>query len=87
MTEDADTSKTANAGEAAREGAWTQSRMILRAIFTSPVGRRAIVLIAGLVVAILVTSFAPLKKDLHMLPYSRGRTKLISRLLKLFYRR
>jgi acyl-CoA reductase-like NAD-dependent aldehyde dehydrogenase len=37
--------------------------------------------------SILVTSFAPLKKDLHMLPYTRGRTKLISRLLKLVYRR
>ncbi len=37
--------------------------------------------------SILVTSFAPFKKDLHMLPYTPGRTKLISRLLRLFYRR
>jgi acyl-CoA reductase-like NAD-dependent aldehyde dehydrogenase len=36
---------------------------------------------------ILVTSFAPLKKDLHMMPNTPGRTKLISRLLRLFYRR
>jgi hypothetical protein len=36
---------------------------------------------------ILVTSFAPLKKDVHMMPYTARRTKLISRLLKLFYRR
>jgi putative ATP-binding cassette transporter len=57
MTEAADTSKAANDGETARAGALPQARMILRAIFSSPVGRRAIALIAGLVVAILVTSF------------------------------
>jgi putative ATP-binding cassette transporter len=57
MTENADTSKTATVAEAAREGAWTQARTISRAIFASPIGRRAIVLITGLVIAILVTSF------------------------------
>jgi acyl-CoA reductase-like NAD-dependent aldehyde dehydrogenase len=36
---------------------------------------------------LLVTSFAPLKQDLHMMPYSSRRTKLIQRLLKLVYGR
>jgi acyl-CoA reductase-like NAD-dependent aldehyde dehydrogenase len=36
--------------------------------------------------AIVVTRFAP-KKDLHMLPYSAKRTKLIERMLRLFYGR
>jgi acyl-CoA reductase-like NAD-dependent aldehyde dehydrogenase len=36
---------------------------------------------------LLVTSFAPLKQDLHMMPYSARRTKIASRLLKLVYGR
>jgi acyl-CoA reductase-like NAD-dependent aldehyde dehydrogenase len=36
---------------------------------------------------LLVTSFAPMKRDVHMMPYTARRTKLISRLLRLFYRR
>jgi acyl-CoA reductase-like NAD-dependent aldehyde dehydrogenase len=36
--------------------------------------------------AIVVTRFAP-KRDLHMLPYSAKRTKLISRMLRLLYGR
>ena len=36
--------------------------------------------------ALLVTRFAP-KKDLHMLPYTAGRTKLIERLLRFVYGR
>ena len=36
---------------------------------------------------LLVTSFAPLKQDLHMMPYSARRTKIVSRLLKLVYGR
>jgi acyl-CoA reductase-like NAD-dependent aldehyde dehydrogenase len=36
--------------------------------------------------ALLVTRFAP-KKDLHMVPYSAKRTRLLSRLLKLVYGR
>ena len=36
--------------------------------------------------ALVVTRFAP-KRDLHMLPYSAKRTKLISRMLKLVYGR
>ena len=35
----------------------------------------------------LVTSFAPMKKDLHMLPYSARRTRFLARLLKLVYGR
>jgi vitamin B12/bleomycin/antimicrobial peptide transport system ATP-binding/permease protein len=57
MTEDTDTSHAATHAEAARAGVVQQARMILRAIFASPVGRRVIVLAAALVVAILVTSF------------------------------
>ena len=36
---------------------------------------------------VLVTGFAPMKKDLHMLPYSPRRTRLVQRLLKLVYGR
>jgi acyl-CoA reductase-like NAD-dependent aldehyde dehydrogenase len=36
---------------------------------------------------VLVTTFAPMKKDLHMMPYTRRRTRLVARLLKLFYGR
>jgi acyl-CoA reductase-like NAD-dependent aldehyde dehydrogenase len=36
--------------------------------------------------ALVVTRFAP-KRDLHMLPYSAGRSKLIGRLVKLIYGR
>ena len=37
--------------------------------------------------SLLVTSFAPMKKDLHMMPYSTRRTRFVSRLLKLVYGR
>jgi acyl-CoA reductase-like NAD-dependent aldehyde dehydrogenase len=37
--------------------------------------------------ALLVTSFAPLKRDLHMMPYGAGRTRLAKGLLKLVYGR
>jgi len=37
--------------------------------------------------SVLVTKFAPMKKDLHMLPYSEKRTRLLARLLKLVYGR
>jgi acyl-CoA reductase-like NAD-dependent aldehyde dehydrogenase len=37
--------------------------------------------------SVLVTTFAPLKKDLHMMPYTRRRTRFVSRLLKLLYGR
>ncbi len=36
---------------------------------------------------LLVTSFAPLKQDLHMMPYSARRTKIVNKLLKLVYGR
>jgi hypothetical protein len=36
---------------------------------------------------LLVTRFAPLKRDLHMMPYGPGRTKLVKRLLRLAYGR
>ena len=36
---------------------------------------------------VLVTGFAPMKRDLHMLPYSPRRTRLVQRLLKLVYGR
>jgi acyl-CoA reductase-like NAD-dependent aldehyde dehydrogenase len=36
---------------------------------------------------LLVTSFAPLKRDIHMMPYSERRTKVVERLLKLVYGR
>jgi acyl-CoA reductase-like NAD-dependent aldehyde dehydrogenase len=37
--------------------------------------------------SVLVTSFAPMKKDLHMMPYTPRRTRFVSRLLKLVYGR
>jgi acyl-CoA reductase-like NAD-dependent aldehyde dehydrogenase len=36
---------------------------------------------------LLVTGFAPFKRDLHMMPYGSGRTKLMKRLLRLVYGR
>jgi putative ATP-binding cassette transporter len=57
MTEASDTDDAAAIDEAPRAGVGHQARMIYRAIFTSPVGRRVVVLIAGLVIAILVTSY------------------------------
>jgi acyl-CoA reductase-like NAD-dependent aldehyde dehydrogenase len=36
---------------------------------------------------LVVTSFAPMKKDLHMMPYTRRRTGFVKRLLKLVYGR
>ncbi len=57
MTEASDTSSAVGLDEAARAGAVSQARMIYRAIFASPVGRRLIVLLTVLVVAILVTTY------------------------------
>ncbi len=57
MTETPDTSSAADLDEAAQTGAFKQARMIYRAIFASPVGRRLVVLLIALVVAILVTSY------------------------------
>ncbi|MGZ8475709.1 MAG: succinic semialdehyde dehydrogenase [Candidatus Limnocylindria bacterium] len=37
--------------------------------------------------SVLVTRFAPMKKDLHMMPYTRRRSGFIARLLKLVYGR
>jgi acyl-CoA reductase-like NAD-dependent aldehyde dehydrogenase len=37
--------------------------------------------------SVLVTSFAPMKRDLHMMPYTRRRTGFLKRLLKLLYGR
>jgi vitamin B12/bleomycin/antimicrobial peptide transport system ATP-binding/permease protein len=56
MTEPSDNHGT-DMAEAARAGVVDQARMIYRAIFGSEVGRRVVVLIAALVVAILVTSY------------------------------
>jgi acyl-CoA reductase-like NAD-dependent aldehyde dehydrogenase len=37
--------------------------------------------------SLLVTRFAPMRKDLHMLPYKAGTSKLLGRVLKLLYGR
>jgi acyl-CoA reductase-like NAD-dependent aldehyde dehydrogenase len=37
--------------------------------------------------SVLVTTFAPMKKDLHMMPYTPRRTRFLARLLKLVYGR
>ena len=37
--------------------------------------------------SVLVTSFAPMKQDLHMMPYTRRRSGFIARLIKLVYGR
>jgi acyl-CoA reductase-like NAD-dependent aldehyde dehydrogenase len=37
--------------------------------------------------AMLVTRFAPMKRDVHMFPYKAGTTKLLGRLVKLLYGR
>src|SRR5262249_7964503 len=46
--------------ESARAGVWAQSRMILRAIFARPAGRRIIVLMTVLIAAILATTYGQL---------------------------
>jgi putative ATP-binding cassette transporter len=56
VTDTSDTSSAADLAEAARTGVLKQTRMIYRAIFASPVGRRLVVLLTVLVIAILVTS-------------------------------
>src|SRR5690554_1733408 len=57
MTDSAETNNATDIGEAPRAGVVQQARMIFRAIFGSPVGKRVILLITGLVIAILVTSY------------------------------
>ncbi len=57
MTETSDTTQPTGLEEAARASAMTQARMIYRAIFGSPVGRRIVMLLAVLVIAILATSY------------------------------
>jgi acyl-CoA reductase-like NAD-dependent aldehyde dehydrogenase len=37
--------------------------------------------------AMLVTRFAPMKRDVHMFPYKAGTTRLLGRLVKLLYGR
>lgn len=72
--------------QAARVGAFSQARMIFRAIFGSPVGKRIIVLVSVLVVAILVTTYGQIllnrwnkpfydalsRRDLHDFLYQLG---------------
>ena len=57
MTEPADSDNAADFAEIPRAGVTQQARMIYRAILASPVGRRLILLVVGLVVAILVTTY------------------------------
>jgi putative ATP-binding cassette transporter len=57
MSQESETSNAADFQEDPRSGVIKQSRMILRAIFGSPVGKRVIALITGLIIAILVTSY------------------------------
>jgi putative ATP-binding cassette transporter len=57
VTEAQDTISSPDLDEAARAGAVSQARMIYRAIFGSPVGRRLIVLLTVLVLAILATTY------------------------------
>jgi len=57
MSEESDTGNAADFAEDPRAGVIDQARMISRAIFGSPVGKRIVALITGLVIAILVTSY------------------------------
>ena len=57
MSEPSETRADSGLAEAARAGVGAQTRMILRAIVASPVGRRVIWLAVALVIAILVTSY------------------------------
>lgn len=57
MTDTDNTGDPADVAEAPRAGVGSQARMIYRAIAASPVGRRVAMLVTGLVVAILVTSY------------------------------
>jgi putative ATP-binding cassette transporter len=64
-----DTSNSADLGEAARAGPLTQAGMIYRAVFASSVGRRIIVLLAALVIAILVTSYGQIVLNRWQQPF------------------
>jgi putative ATP-binding cassette transporter len=57
MTGTTDTNGATGLHEAPRAGVVSQARMIYRAIFASPVGRRIIVLLVLLVIAILATTY------------------------------
>jgi putative ATP-binding cassette transporter len=57
VTEASNTSDAASLDEAAQAGAVHQARMIFRAILSSPVGRRLVVLLTTLVAAILATTY------------------------------
>jgi putative ATP-binding cassette transporter len=57
VTDGLDPSNATDLSEAPRAGALRQARMIYRAIFSSPVGRRLIVLLTMLVIAIIATSY------------------------------
>src|SRR5262245_55443967 len=46
--------------ETARASAWAQSRMIFRASFARPAGRRILILMTALVIAILATTYGQL---------------------------
>jgi vitamin B12/bleomycin/antimicrobial peptide transport system ATP-binding/permease protein len=57
MSETSDTDSMAERDETPRAGIVSQAGMIYRAIASSPVGRRVVILVTGLVAAILVTSY------------------------------
>ena len=60
MSDAPETNATPGLPEAARASAWSQIRMILRAIFAPPAGRRIIVLFTVLIAAILATTYGQL---------------------------
>ena len=60
MSDAPETNAQPGLAEAARAGAWAQSRMIFRAIFAPPMGRRIIVLMTILIAAILATTYGQL---------------------------
>ena len=77
---------TSEIDQAARVGAYGQVRMIFRAIFGSPVGKRIVILVSVLVVVILVTAYGQIvlnrwnkpfydalsRRDLHDFLYQLG---------------
>ena len=75
MTETHDKSNSADLNEAARADAVSQARMVFRAAFASPVGRRLIVLLTVLVVAILVTTYGQIILNRWQQPFYDALTR------------
>ncbi|HVY65166.1 MAG TPA: ABC transporter ATP-binding protein/permease [Gammaproteobacteria bacterium] len=75
MTDATETAVGVQLDEAARAGVVSQARMIYGAIFASPVGRRLVVLLVALVVAILATTYGQIVLNAWNQPFYDALTR------------